>query len=826
MYIIGILNPIGHNIALADFTDLDPNHPNYEAIKFLEEHDILNGYADGTFRPDNAVNRAEFLKIIIEGSAIPIGIDEPTPFPDVDHTAWYGQYVKKAYAEGWINGYVDGTFKPEQTINEVEALKILAKAQSWNVDTSILGVPWYEPYLIYASNQGYIDKESTEEDPGNLMSRASISDVIFRTMALETPIEKDTTENPQSPEETEVANEESSTNKTDEPAKEIVIENEKTVVEEKDIIFSPINFNTISTTFFENILLEEEIPNNLYKNEIYTIKGDITAGNYDTATVILDNTSRSSKFTFIGDVKNNHFEIPIYLTSTGNYNIGLIPGDSGQSKAEEISVIKDLPETPTIGSPPKTPDPISISYANDLSKVQFNSSASTLKKIHFKQGTKEFIYISRQYGDTLPIQYKDFQYFNEGEVSFFVEIATLATSRPLVISSPFTVSSSKTFDATEHTFSTIESKAITVTPPDRINTVGKFSITGTLKTDVRTEAYVIKPDGFVEAIQLTTTGTTDTYFNNPIIKSDSNFTYSYTPEKEGRYIVEINNKGGEPILNHPIYIGNEIPLIPDFFDLNTPTLFSETLNVDEARQDLLNLINSSRKEQGLNKITLSEEINIIAQAHADDMAENNFFSHYNLSNQTPDDRRIAARIKTPVGENLAKDSSVISAHYGLMRSASHRENILTKDWTRAGLGIAEKDGYLLIAEEFSTDELTSTNIDDLKNSLFTEINKKRSETSVQTLISNSQLDNASKELNTITINENRSLTNPDFTAALNNNSITGSSELIGRTSTAWETIYKSLLEEPNLLNSIWQAIGIDVQTDSIGKIHTIVIINK
>ena len=256
LYTIVISNLIGLNTALADFTDLDVNHPNYEAIKFLEEHNILNGYADGTFKPDNAVNRAEFLKIIIEGSAIPIGIDEPTPFPDVDHTAWYGQYVKKAYAEGWINGYVDGTFKPEQTINQVESLKILAKAQGWNVDTSILGVPWYEPYLIYAKNQGYIDQETSEEDPGNLMRRANISDVIYRTLVLETPIEKDTTDNIESPEETEVANEEGNKDETTNTTEKTSTENEKTAVDEKDITFTPVNFNTINTALFENIILE------------------------------------------------------------------------------------------------------------------------------------------------------------------------------------------------------------------------------------------------------------------------------------------------------------------------------------------------------------------------------------------------------------------------------------------------------------------------------------------------------------------------------------------------------------------------------------------
>src|SRR3990167_1175709 len=75
--------------AEAAFTDLGEAHKNYEAITYLQENGILNGYDDGSFKPDNTINRVEFLKIILDGSKIKLSISPPTPFKDADNTAWY-----------------------------------------------------------------------------------------------------------------------------------------------------------------------------------------------------------------------------------------------------------------------------------------------------------------------------------------------------------------------------------------------------------------------------------------------------------------------------------------------------------------------------------------------------------------------------------------------------------------------------------------------------------------------------------------------------------------------------------------------------------------
>lgn len=132
------------------FSDIAQSHPYHDAISWGKQRKVLQGYADGSFRPDRSVNRAEFLKIILEADP---NVDltkalDPTGFPDVDETAWYAPYVRYAKKFGIIEGYPDGTFRPEQTINFAEALKIAY--ETLGVDTEDIGGAWFSRYLAHA----------------------------------------------------------------------------------------------------------------------------------------------------------------------------------------------------------------------------------------------------------------------------------------------------------------------------------------------------------------------------------------------------------------------------------------------------------------------------------------------------------------------------------------------------------------------------------------------------------------------------------------------------------------------------------------------------
>ncbi|MBD3360686.1 hypothetical protein GF366_02690, partial [Candidatus Peregrinibacteria bacterium] len=106
------------------FPDVRENHKNQEAVNYLKEIDIIAGYPDGTFKPDGEINRAELTKMIVASKTDPDGQIYKNCFPDVKEE-WFAPFICYAKENNWVEGYPDGTFKPEQNINRVEALKII-----------------------------------------------------------------------------------------------------------------------------------------------------------------------------------------------------------------------------------------------------------------------------------------------------------------------------------------------------------------------------------------------------------------------------------------------------------------------------------------------------------------------------------------------------------------------------------------------------------------------------------------------------------------------------------------------------------------------------
>jgi len=121
-----------------NFSDVLILHQNYEAITWLKEHGIVNGYADNTFKPNNLINRAEALKIIILGSGLEGEKPSENPFPDVDKDEWFAPIVNTALIKEIVQGDQYGKFNPSQNINLAEVLKIILLTNEVNIDEIIV----------------------------------------------------------------------------------------------------------------------------------------------------------------------------------------------------------------------------------------------------------------------------------------------------------------------------------------------------------------------------------------------------------------------------------------------------------------------------------------------------------------------------------------------------------------------------------------------------------------------------------------------------------------------------------------------------------------
>ena len=108
------------------------------------------------------------------------------------------------------------------------------------------------------------------------------------------------------------------------------------------------------------------------------------------------------------------------------------------------------------------------------------------------------------------------------------------------------------------------------------------------------------------------------------------------------------------------------------------------------KQQLFDLTNADRVKHGFSILKQSDQVAETARKHSTDMAQNHYFDHENLQGQSPFDRMTADGLSfTQAGENLAYGQpSAIFAHEGLMNSPGHRKNILHKEFTYLGIGVA------------------------------------------------------------------------------------------------------------------------------------------
>lgn len=129
--------------------------------------------------------------------------------------------------------------------------------------------------------------------------------------------------------------------------------------------------------------------------------------------------------------------------------------------------------------------------------------------------------------------------------------------------------------------------------------------------------------------------------------------------------------------------------------------------LDDNEVEISNLVNAERTRRGLNSLVFDKEVADIARDYSKKMAKDNFFSHYDFDGNSVLERAKAARLKrwSKIGENLFSienlDRFDAFAVKNWMKSPTHRQNILDREWTTTGVGIAKsKSGEIFITQIF------------------------------------------------------------------------------------------------------------------------------
>lgn len=171
----------------ASFKDVPNSHRFFDDIDFLSDADIITGFPDGTFKPDQAVTRAQAAILI--GKTFELdGTKRKTSFSDVNTTNTASGYIESAAKKGIISGFPDGTFRPGQTVTRGQLAIILAKAfgltETADVDfTDVSKTAAAYPYIqqIVAADITYGYEDGTFK-PNNAVIRGQFAALLSRAL--------------------------------------------------------------------------------------------------------------------------------------------------------------------------------------------------------------------------------------------------------------------------------------------------------------------------------------------------------------------------------------------------------------------------------------------------------------------------------------------------------------------------------------------------------------------------------------------------------------------------------------------------------------------
>lgn len=164
------------------YTDVEEGTYVSEAVTVLSNLGILDGYEDGSFKPEATVTRAEMAKIVCETLGYDSMGTSKTLFDDVDPKHWAGGYISTAYSFGIINGYDNGKFGPEDTVTYEQAVKMIVCALGYEPMATSKG-GWPAGYTSVAASIGLTKGMSSS-------ARGDIAVLMYN--ALTTPVMEQT----------------------------------------------------------------------------------------------------------------------------------------------------------------------------------------------------------------------------------------------------------------------------------------------------------------------------------------------------------------------------------------------------------------------------------------------------------------------------------------------------------------------------------------------------------------------------------------------------------------------------------------------------------
>lgn len=147
---------------LTKFSDVSSNMWYSEAIAFAVEYNLVSGYPDGTFHPNQTISRDELSAML--DKLVKDDVPNPTtPFSDINNS-WAKESIERLYTVGVISGYEDNTFRPNETASREDVVtltnRLLGRPLTWNETNMYPDLPesrWSYGNMMNAANGSKVD---------------------------------------------------------------------------------------------------------------------------------------------------------------------------------------------------------------------------------------------------------------------------------------------------------------------------------------------------------------------------------------------------------------------------------------------------------------------------------------------------------------------------------------------------------------------------------------------------------------------------------------------------------------------------------------------
>lgn len=173
--------PHDEEVSLIAFSDV-PLDSNYaEVVYTLVEKGVLNGYPDGTFKGENTLSRAEFAAIMCRLTGLGDQEWRESIFPDVPYIHWASGYISAAQQRGYIAGYANGYFGPEDRLTYEQTVTILVRGLGYE-DIAVQAGGYPYGYIQIAQNLGITDNTELKKDEP--VTRFTTAILLINTLQL------------------------------------------------------------------------------------------------------------------------------------------------------------------------------------------------------------------------------------------------------------------------------------------------------------------------------------------------------------------------------------------------------------------------------------------------------------------------------------------------------------------------------------------------------------------------------------------------------------------------------------------------------------------